>query len=343
MNSPIELAAGNRRELIARERTVTRDLVAFYGETLARVRRELDELRDLIDQARALDDITLRRRLTRREARLELFEQRTRAHLLAFANYSLERITWLQGQAVGQASGDGPEMIRSSMGEGAHIEFVPPSPDVPARVVGLSGDGMPLSFVLQDAAGEAAALARRELVVGVIRGKGPREIARNITRAAGVAKHRSLLIARTEVLRAYRLTTLDLFQRNQNVVAEWAWQCTYDTRTCAACWAMSGTTHSLDEPLNSHPGCRCSMLPRTRSWEELGFKGIPDTRPQVPSGVDVFNALPDADKLAILGPGKLAAYRDGRITLPDLVKRTRSPRWGPGRRERSLRDALAMK
>jgi SPP1 gp7 family putative phage head morphogenesis protein len=232
-------------------------------------------------------------------------------------------------------------MLRASLGDGPSVEFRPPSPNVPAAVVGISGDGGPLAAVLVENAGKAAALARQELVIGVIRGKGPREIARNVSRASGIAYNRSLLIARTESIRAYRTTTLDGFQQNPSVVQAWAWQCTFDVRTCAACWAMSGTIHSTDESLNSHPGCRCSMLPQTASWADLGFPGIEDTQYKPPLGTDVFDRLPASDQRKILGPGKYAAYADGRITLPDLVQPTRSARWGPGRREKSLRAALA--
>lgn len=86
--------------------------------------------------------------------------------------------------------------------------------------------------------------------------------------------------------------------------------------------------------------CRCSMLPQTVTWAELGFD-VPETRADVEPGTEWFARQDEALQREMLGPGKLAAYRAGRITLPDLVEVTHHPRWGRGRRERSLRDALA--
>lgn len=331
---PERLAAKQRTELIRREQQAARDLIAYYGEALHRVERELQRVRDLIDEAPSPA-------LLRRDARLTLFEQQTRRHLTDFALQAAQRIARLQGDAVGQAVADLPPMLKASLGPGPRVEFAPPPPSVPLSVVGLSADGGPLAAVLTERAGEAAALARQELVVGVIRGQGPRQIARNVSRVSGMAYNRALLVARTESIRAYRVTTLEGFRANPAVVQQWTWQCTYDVRTCAACWAMSGTVHPVDEMLNSHPGCRCSMLPRTASYQDLGFDGVPDSRPTVRVGTDVFDALSAAEQRAILGPGKYAAYTEGRITLPDLVQRTRSARWGPGRREKSLAAALA--
>jgi hypothetical protein len=106
------------------------------------------------------------------------------------------------------------------------------------------------------------------------------------------------------------------------------------------CWAMSGTRFPTERTLDTHPGCRCALVPITRSWRDLGFD-IPDRRPPVLEGPAVFADLPASMQRQILGPAKHQAYTDGLITLHDLVLPTRSQRWGPGRRERSLRSALA--
>ena len=334
--SPADIAAKARRELIARERATARETLAFYAEALQRVRGELVVVADLVA---ATGDATERRRLLRRETRLETFEQRARVALTDYADRAAIHITTLQEEAVGQAVGDAPRLMRSAQGPGLSWEFAPPNPAVPASVVGLSADGQPLGLVLREAAGDAASAARRELVVGIIRGKGPREIGRRVTLASGIARHRSLLIARTEALRAYRVTTRSAFQQNTDVVKGWAWQATFDNRTCPACWAMSGTEHGVDESLNSHPGCRCSMIPITRSWADLGFDDIPDARPPILDGPSAFDTLSAADQRSILGPGKFDLYRAG-TPLQDFATATRSQRWGKGLKTTPLRDLV---
>lgn len=249
--SPQEQALKNRARLIAREQQAQRELLAFYGVALRRVRAELRALEGLGPAVRG------------REHQLELFQQAAGRALAEYARQGAERIRRLQEDATGQAVGDLPPLLSASLGPGPVVEFAPPHPSVPASLIGFSTDGTPLGSLLGEVAGSAAAAARRELVVGSIRGHGPREVARAISKASGVAYDRSLLIARAEMLRAYRTTTLSGFEQNRTVVKEWSWLCAYDTRTCPACWAMSGTTHPVDESLNSDLGCRCLMLPRS--------------------------------------------------------------------------------
>jgi hypothetical protein len=82
------------------------------------------------------------------------------------------------------------------------------------------------------------------------------------------------------------------------------------------------------------------MVPVTKTWEELGFKGIPEARPQVEKGVDLFEKLPDADKEKILGKAGFQAYKAGVVKFEDFVGRRLSRRWGTMRYARSLRDIL---
>src|SRR5690606_4098607 len=114
----------------------------------------------------------------------------------------------------------------------------------------------------------------------------------------------------------------------------------HSDRTCPVCIAMHGTFHTLDETMDSHPACRCAMIPWTRSWEELGFPGIPDRRTRVEPGVEWFARQDAATQRRILGPAKYAAYQAGDLELMDLVGVKTHPRWGRTRFERSLRSIL---
>jgi len=79
----------------------------------------------------------------------------------------------------------------------------------------------------------------------------------------------------------------------------------------------------------------------TKSWDELGFDGVKETRLELESGEDWFARQPEAAQRRVLGPGKFSAYKDGRLRLADVVQPTVDPVWGRGLRERSLRDALS--
>lgn len=335
---PATRAAKARRELIRRERLALRDLTAAYGQTWQRVRAELDALTDLIDEAQAQSRPAA---WLRRQSELERFLLVTRQELLRYTLHAEQRIRSMQADAMGQAVGDSHDLIADALGpapQGMVVEFTPPRPELVAQLVGFSADGQPLGMLLTEVAGTGATALRDELLIGVARGKNPREIARRMRKVSDLTRHRSELIARTETLRAYRETTRATFDASP-VVTEWAWQATLDARTCAVCWAMSGTRFPTERSLDTHPGCRCALVPITKSWRDLGFD-LPDHRPPVLEGPAVFADLPASMQRQILGPAKHAAYTDGLITLADLVLPTRSERWGPGRRERSLRSAL---
>jgi hypothetical protein len=83
------------------------------------------------------------------------------------------------------------------------------------------------------------------------------------------------------------------------------------------------------------------MVPRTASWEELGFGGLPDTRPNIRTGEELFARLTPYEQSEVLGVSKYESYASGKIELRDLVEHTHHPRWGDGTREASLRNALS--
>lgn len=335
-----QTAARIRRELLARERVTQRELVRVYGEAIRRTRREIVELQDAIRVAQQHpQDLVV---LSNREQRLEALLNATRLRLAEYVQTATPALTSLQRDHAGRAIDDTYTLTHQAMGPGptVGIEFRPPHGSVTAHLIGNAGDGTPLGDLLHEIAGAQIKAARTELGVGIALGHHPSVIARAFSKTTGTTLQRSLLITRTEGLRVYRQTSLETFRANP-VVQGWTWLCTFDQRVCPACVAMSGSDHTLDEPLNSHPGCRCTMVPKTLSWRELGFSGIPDTRPSIPAGSDVFARMPVTDQRRILGPGKHAAYVEGRIALPDLARPTRSDRWGPGIRTASLHEALA--
>ena len=157
---------------------------------------------------------------------------------------------------------------------------------------------------------------------------------------------RALTISRTEVLRSYRTASLRSYQANSDIMEGWVWHGARDSRECAFCWSQEWSLHGLIEPFASHPRCRCSPIGRTVGWEAiLGEKGrgIPDTRPKIEKGEDLFEQLPDERKRAILGLAKFAAYQNGKLKLEDVAGFRRDKKWGPVGYERSLRDILGEK
>lgn len=177
--------------------------------------------------------------------------------------------------------------------------------------------------------GDAGAKA---IADGVRRGKGPREIARDVRLAANVAPVRALTISREAVNRGYRETALGTYRANRDIVTGWRWLCARSVRTCALCWAMDGRIFDVDTPFASHPVCRCTPVPITRDLP--GWQSPPLPEP----GRAAFGALSAAEQRAILGPGKYRLWLDGLLDWDELATDTFSVVYGPGRRETPLRE-----
>ena len=141
-------------------------------------------------------------------------------------------------------------------------------------------------------------------------------------------------------MRAYRDSSLQTYRANAGVLNGWRWLAQLGGRCCGFCVSMHGTFHELSDPFASHPRCRCSPVPETKTWANLGFSGVPETQVQIESGADWFDRQDDATQLAILGPSKYRAYSAGAIALQDLRGFADDPTWGPIGFERSLTSIL---
>jgi SPP1 gp7 family putative phage head morphogenesis protein len=344
MASPQQTLDRNRRDLVARERAELRELLRVYGVLFRRLRAEERGLAALI--AEAAEHGTDASRWLNRQRRTHDFLALLEQQLAQFTIAAERHIRAIQSGHAQQAIRDVPDLAQSMLGPApsgvqVSVEFRPPHPNTVLHMIGTSGDGTPLRLLLDEVARDAAGKVRDELLAGVARGQSPRVTARRIVRQANIAPNRALTISRTETLRTYREVSRQGMLANQGVVQGWEWRAQFGRRTCAMCWAMSGKRFTADESMDTHPNCRCAMLPVTLSWEELGFRVVPDNRPSLPTGAEAFDALTATDRRAILGPAKAAAYEAGDLALDDLVRPTRSARWGRGRREASLAEAIA--
>lgn len=179
---------------------------------------------------------------------------------------------------------------------------------------------------------EAYDAVRRELIRGVASGSNPRETARRIiARAEGGFNgglNRALTIARTETLDAHRAAAAVAQAQHADVLGAWMWLADLSSRTCPACLAQHGTQHALTEPGPlGHQQCRCSRMPVTKTWAELGFEGLEEPRSLVPDAEEFFNGLPAADQVAILGRGRYDAWTAGEFPMTAWAERRTTAGW----------------
>lgn len=158
-----------------------------------------------------------------------------------------------------------------------------------------------------------------------------RRLARHVEAVFNGALTRAMNTARTETLDAYRAAAQAVQQANRGHLAGWQWLCSLDRRACVACWVMHGTVHDVDDPGPlDHPNGRCMRLGVVRDDTDA-TSAVPDARFR-------FDALPEADQVAILGPHRLDLLRAGRITWADLAQRRTTRGWRPSYAPTSVTD-----
>jgi SPP1 gp7 family putative phage head morphogenesis protein len=343
--TPAERVARQQKaERLRADRALQQQILDEYGRVWRRISADLDELTAQITAARARGETVNAAWLNQRD-RLESLERQTRAQMRFVIDVAERAITAAQADALTAGQVDARALLLESLGPppSAATPFAPALPVAQLELmVGRAMSGQPLGDLLARLGPLAAESIRRELVMGVALGRNPRVTARKIKGALGGNAARALTIARTETLGVYRAAALETYRSNRAVVTGWVWLAQLSQRTCAVCWAMHGSFHTLDEGLASHPSCRCTQVPSTRSWAELGFPDVPESGLEVEAGAVVFARAPAELQRAVLGKAKYEAYAAGRLALSDLAEPTLSPVWGPGLRERSLRDALQV-
>jgi SPP1 gp7 family putative phage head morphogenesis protein len=193
--------------------------------------------------------------------------------------------------------------------------------------------GSPLYSLFASIATDAPGIAQEAIVSGLALGSGPQVVADAISKAINMSATRAMLNARTQMLNAYRSSSLKQMAESADVLDGWAWSCSLSSNTCAACLAMNGRVFPLSvQWFGAHPACRCGPV--------AVVKGLPPLVDQN-AGAAYFDSLSDGQQDAILGKSGGAAYRNGDVALSDFVSVRESDVWGRSYSQGSLTSALA--
>jgi len=338
-----------RRDLLRRERRAAGEIVRTYGEAWKRIRAELERLHTEYEAMTARGEEPGPDWIYQYN-RARAFRNQVLRELQTFAQYAENKVREEQIEAIRMAEEQAERLTRLALGtppHGLEINWNRIDRYAVETILGMTQVDTPLHRLLLSISNEGAQAAEDALVQGMLLGQNPRQVAREMRKVLGTTLSRALTIARTETLRAHRETTRASYQANNDIVKGWIWHAAINNpRTCAACWAMHGTVHRVDEILDDHPNSRCGMVPISKSWAEIGkqygidLSDIPDTNPEIEPGISLFEKLSPEQQIKILGPAKYAAWKDGKFTLSDLVGRRRSREWGTHRYEKSLVQLL---
>lgn len=190
---------------------------------------------------------------------------------------------------------------------------------------------------------------QRSIKVGVALGETNEQIAKRIIGAAGNkgseiiprAKRDALAIVRTSVQVVSNEARMKTYDQNADLIKSLQWVSVLDSRTSDICMARSGLTWTFPDlkPIKhkipylkgppAHWSCRSTVIPILKSWRDLGIDidEIPEsTRASMDGQVAVgttfskfLNGKPESFADEMLGKGRAQLWRDGKITLSQLL------------------------
>ncbi|HET6527788.1 MAG TPA: hypothetical protein VFG39_03470, partial [Balneolaceae bacterium] len=149
------------------------------------------------------------------------------------------------------------------------------------------------------------------------------------------AKHHAEALARTGVIYTSNQSNNEFYRENADLIKNVNVVLTLDSRTCLTCFSYA---QENPYPLENHPtppfhvNCRCTTVPVTKSWNELGIdldeapKGTRASMSgQVPEDVTYLQWLKrqsaDIQKEA-LGASRYRLWKQGDIEITSFVSDT---------------------
>lgn len=328
-------AAGRkfRQQVLAQEQQAAGEILRAYAEAWRELKARSETLLKTMNDARAAGK-SMKSEWYIHRKRIRELENQIAARINDFAQLAGDRIRREQRDAIEAAADHAKQLTLKGLGGvGSEASVAATFHRVPSEalthLVGTLQDGSPLQELLDGIGSDVAKNVGTVLRRGLALGDHPRLIAKAMTNEAGVGLTRALRISRTEVLRSYRSATLENYRANSHLIEGWVWLAFPSKRTCAMCLGLNGSWHPLDDAMNSHPNCRCTMLPKLRSATELGLDDIDEEPAEsaIPDGNEWLRQHPEL-QAHILGKANVEAFGSGKLTLNDYIARKTSKKWG---------------
>ncbi|MCX5832004.1 MAG: minor capsid protein [Deltaproteobacteria bacterium] len=160
-----------------------------------------------------------------------------------------------------------------------------------------------------------------------------------------LTKRQATALVRTSVMSVANATRMETFKANADVLDGFEWIATLDKRTTLECAALDGKRFDMDmKPVGhnkaypaipAHWGCRCCLVPVTKSWAELAGPKSPLTSKQIKS----LDNIPAGERASMNGPVPAQAYD---AWLKDQPATTQEEILGTGRFDLWKREKLDM-
>ncbi len=179
-----------------------------------------------------------------------------------------------------------------------------------ARIAaGMTADGSPLERLLAKSYDLTREKLEQTIATGLAVGQGSGYIARQLMDAFEMPERRAMLIARTEVNRAYRLANWETM-KSSKAVKGYRRMC-YPPTACFACLVLDGEFYPLNSAPCDHPNGKCSFVPVTEHYDPIDAKNWK-------RGQDWLMEQDEETQRKIMGAGRFELWKNGEIT--DLRK-----------------------
>lgn len=157
-----------------------------------------------------------------------------------------------------------------------------------------------------------------------------------------VSRRNASALVHTSIQTISNDARLETYKANADILKGFRWLGTYDSHICNKCIARSGMEWDMEgKPIKGnlpflnppiHYNCHCLLSPITKTYRELGvdIDEVPKgTRAsdlgQIPADTSFSGFLNRHDTKyqdELLGPGRAKLWREGKITLSQLVDQT---------------------
>lgn len=186
--------------------------------------------------------------------------------------------------------------------------------------------GKPLYNLLEASYPTAIEGLTSALIEGVARGFLPGQVAENMVKNFGLGADRALLIAQTEMSRAYREGTIQ--QYRSTPVVEYYIRMANKATACLACIILDGTKYNKSDEMSDHPRGMCNILAKV--------KGVPP--PQWERGEKWFKTLDEQRQRQIMGNTRFDLWKSGQVKFSQFATMSHDKVWGEAPAVLSLRS-----
>lgn len=317
-----------RDALAAKEFEVMTDMGLRWLEIERSVQAELEALAGLMVEKASVDG-TLTLQMLRKEERYWELLKKVQGEIRKYNEEYL--VALVEAQKVAFA-GMGVEAAEHAIRASYTTRMAPWFPvmnekAVEAMAASLSAKA-PLYALLKEAAPKAIEGLTKALISGIGRGLGIKDVAKEMANGMGLGLERSLLIARTEMMRAYRQGTLAEY-RESKVVRGFK-RLVKKSTACVACLMLDGEQYKVKEELEDHPNGKCQAVPLVRGMDDPAWE----------TGRAYFEGLSEAEQRKLMGNQKFEAWKEGKFDLSAMAVKTSDPVWGSEPRVATVKELL---